>query len=255
MSAPSCAAPNGWPNVATRALTTAEIHARFVDGVVRHGPFAGLRYPRLQSVGSSLIPKLLGSYEAELHPWIEAICATDYSDVIDIGCAEGYYAVGLAIRMPGIHVHAYDIDATAQALCLDAARLNGVDSRTTVHGQCSAAAVTGLTARRRGLIVCDCEGAELDLFTEHTVTALAGWDLLIETHDFLDITGSTRLAGLFAGTHEVQTCLSVDDIQKAKHYDYPELAGLDLPTRRAMVGEGRPATMEWLLCKSRVQPL
>src|SRR6478672_6897407 len=66
--------------------------------VVQHGPFKGMKYPGVNSVGSALIPKLLGSYERELHPLIDSICAGQYDQVVDIGCAEGYYAVGLAMR-------------------------------------------------------------------------------------------------------------------------------------------------------------
>jgi len=239
------------PPLAGRALALTEIYDLFGDGVVRHGPFAGLRYPLLQSVGSSLFPKLLGSYEAELHPWIAEVCAGRYSEIVDIGCAEGYYAVGLARRLPEARVYAYDTDPRAQELCAAAARLNGVAPRVEVRATFAVDALSGISVRGRGLIVCDCEGAELDLFTPETVPLCAGWDLLVETHDFMDLTGSTRLQARFAATHDVRTCLSVDDIQKAKHYDYPELAPLDLATRRAIVGEGRPAIMEWLFFTAR----
>lgn len=232
-------------------LTLPEIYDVFGDGVVRHGPFAGLRYPLLQSVGSSLFPKLLGSYEAELHPWIAEICAGDYSEIVDVGCAEGYYAIGLARRLPDARVFAYDTEPRAQELCLAAAQLNGVADRVSVRGTFAASDLASLPVRRRGLIVCDCEGAELDLFTADTVPHCAGWDLLVETHDFMDLTGSTRLLARFAGSHDVRAVLSTDDIQKAKHYDYPELAPLDLATRRAIVGEGRPAIMEWLFFTAR----
>lgn len=232
-------------------LTLPEIYDVFGDGVVRHGPFAGLRYPLLQSVGSSLFPKLLGSYEAELHPWIAEICAGDYSEIVDVGCAEGYYAIGLARRLPDARVFAYDTEPRAQELCQAAAHLNHVADRVSVRGTFAAADLASLPVRRRGLIVCDCEGAELDLFTADTVRHCAGWDLLVETHDFMDITGSTRLLERFATSHDVRAVLSTDDIQKAKHYDYPELAPLDLATRRAIVGEGRPAIMEWLFFTAR----
>ena len=33
---------------------------------VRTGPFAGMQYPQAKSAGSSLLPKILGSYEKEL---------------------------------------------------------------------------------------------------------------------------------------------------------------------------------------------
>lgn len=232
-------------------LTLPQIYDIFGDGVVRHGPFAGLRYPLLQSVGSSLFPKLLGSYEAELHPWIAEICAAGYSEIVDVGCAEGYYAIGLARRLADARVFAYDTEPRAQELCRAAAQLNGVADRVEVRGTFAAADLAALPVRRRGLIVCDCEGAEINLFTPDTLRHCAGWDVLVETHDFMDLTGSTRLQALFSASHDVRAVLSTDDIQKAKHYDYPELTALDLATRRAIVGEGRPAIMEWLFCTVR----
>lgn len=232
-------------------LTPAEIYGLFADGVVRHGPFAGLRYPLLQSIGSSLFPKLLGSYEAELHPWMDEICHGSYTEIVDIGCAEGYYAVGLAQRLPHAQVYAYDIDERARQLCAAAARLNGVDGRVAGRAAFATDALADIAVRGRGLIVCDCEGAELGLFTADTIPGCARWDVLVETHDFMDLTGSTRLMELFRATHDVRTCLSVDDIQKAKHYDYPELAPFDLATRLAIVAERRPAIMEWLFFTAR----
>lgn len=235
-----------------RSLTDAEIHELFSDGVVRHGPFAGLRYAELTSVGSALYPKLLGSYESELHPWMAEICDAGYSEIIDVGCAEGYYAVGLALRVPQATIYAYDLWEGAQQLCADFARLNGVGDRVVVRSLFTADELTGIPIRQRGLIVCDCEGGENDIFTPETASRFAAWDLLIETHDFLDITISTRLPELFRETHELRSILSVDDIQKAKTYNYPELAGLDLATRRAILAEFRPGLMEWQFFSSKI---
>ena len=84
---------------------------------VRSGPFTGMKYPKAEAAGSAFIPKLLGSYERELHPMIERLIAKGYDDVIDVGCAEGYYATGMALRLPGARVHAYDTSETARDLC------------------------------------------------------------------------------------------------------------------------------------------
>src|SRR5271166_5203781 len=65
---------------------------------VQAGPFRGMRYID-QSHSSSLIPKWLGLYERELHDCIEEAIASPFQTVLDIGAAEGYYAVGLALRM------------------------------------------------------------------------------------------------------------------------------------------------------------
>src|SRR6516162_7464404 len=43
------------------------------DLTVRHGPFRGMKYTAEKSVGSVLVPKLLGSYERELHPLLERL--------------------------------------------------------------------------------------------------------------------------------------------------------------------------------------
>ena len=43
------------------------------DRTVIAGPFSGLKYAREAAVGSSLWPKLLGTYESELRPCFEVI--------------------------------------------------------------------------------------------------------------------------------------------------------------------------------------
>jgi 2-polyprenyl-3-methyl-5-hydroxy-6-metoxy-1,4-benzoquinol methylase len=97
------------------------------DGVfiVQDGPFAGMNFPLMPADGC-VMPKLLGSYEEELHPFFNRFAGTDYDLIIDIGCAEGYYAVGLARLFERARVLAYDIDANARQRCSELARLNGV---------------------------------------------------------------------------------------------------------------------------------
>ena len=85
---------------------------------VLNGPFKGMKYPEFLSLGSTLIPKLIGSYEAELHPIIDEIIACGYEEIWDVGCAEGYYAVGLALMSPTSKIRAYDIDIHSRKACL-----------------------------------------------------------------------------------------------------------------------------------------
>lgn len=237
-----------------RALSFAELHQLFADGIVKHGPFAGLKYPELNSIGSALYPKLLGCYEAEIQDWIETSCNTDYSEIVDVGCAEGFYAVGLARRILDARVFAYDTDPEARRMTTLMAAANGVADRVTARGTFAATDITSIPVRRKGLLVCDCEGHEKNLFTAETLPLFADWNILIETHDLFDITISTNLERLFATTHSLRTAISKDDIQKVKTYRYPELDGLDLPTRRAIVSEYRPSLMEWFFLTPLSQP-
>src|SRR5262245_60848059 len=95
------------------------------DLVVRRGPFAGMKYPSVARLGSACFPKLLGVYERELHPILNSIKDRRYTEILNIGCAEGYYAVGLAMWNPSAKVLAFDIDPRQTAFCADLAALNG----------------------------------------------------------------------------------------------------------------------------------
>jgi hypothetical protein len=81
---------------------------------VQSGPFAGMRFlPKTPD--SCLMPKLLGCYEADLHRHVVAALDRGYDTVINIGCAEGYYAVGFARLLPAIEVCAFDTEVAARA--------------------------------------------------------------------------------------------------------------------------------------------
>src|SRR5262245_41078888 len=76
-------------------------------GAVVAGPFSGLRYVSTAR-GSSIGPKLLGTYEMELRPAVDAIVARAYPVIINIGAGEGYYSVGLAKRMSKSRIISFD---------------------------------------------------------------------------------------------------------------------------------------------------
>ena len=99
--------------------TLARQVAALCQNRVQSGPFAGLVYPDT-TLNAHATPKLLGCYEAELHPALDQVLQTAYDSVVDIGSAEGYYAVGLALKLPEPErwrrVYAYDMDADAREL-------------------------------------------------------------------------------------------------------------------------------------------
>ncbi len=228
-----------------RRFAKAEAQRLFADMTVRNGPFKGMKYPDFKSEGSTLFPKFLGSYERELHPLFGKILDSDYSEVVDVGCAEGYYAVGMALRLPKARIFAYDISEKARSQCAKMARLNGVDDRVTIAAHCDPQTLTNLGLTRKALVISDCEGYEKTLFSPQVVTALAAHDVLIETHDVFDISISPELRKRFAATHRLQVISSVDDVQKALYYDYAELAPYDTEQRKKLLAERRRSIMEW----------
>lgn len=223
----------------------------FQDKVVLNGPFKGLKYPEFRSKSSSLYSKLIGSYEKELHAVFEEIISTPYEQILDVGCAEGYYAVGLALKMPQATIFAYDIDADARGLTAKMAALNNVSDRVKVESDCNVQTLKTFSFKGKSLIISDSEGYEKQLFTKECLSNLSKTDLLIETHDFMDITISTGLEELFAHSHDLKIIQSIGDVIKAKTYQYPELKGLDIKTRYRIFEEGRNFTDEWLYLKAK----
>jgi len=221
------------------------------DSTVRHGVFRGLKYPMEKSVGSVLIPKLLGSYEQELQPLLQRLIPQNYSEIVDIGCAEGFYAIGLGRLFPASKIFAYDTNPEGLRLCRLMAQANQVENRLVTGSFCDAMALQNLPLTRRALVVSDCEGYEKHLFTTKTVRKLNTHDVLIEVHDFVDITISAQLREAFQATHDLEIIQSVDDIKKAQTYEYPELAAFDLSQRKLLLAEHRPSIMEWFYFSPR----
>jgi hypothetical protein len=207
------------------------------------GPFAGMAYTTSATEGA-LVPRLLGTYESELHPHLAAFAAGGLDCVIDVGCAEGYYAVGLARLMPQVIVHARDIDEKARAACAELAARNGVGEQVVVDGEFRPEDFAAF-AGRRTLVMVDAEGAELDIL--EPVPALAGMNIIVETHDVYRPGALATLTERFSPTHDI---VRVD--QQAKVFDMPdwlrELPHLD---QLLAVWEWRAAPTPWLVMRPK----
>lgn len=219
---------------------------------VLHGPFAGMRYASAASAGSALLPKIVGSYERELQPALSTLLRSAYTDIVDIGCAEGYYAVGLATRLHEARVHAFDTDPAARKMCRAMADANGIGERLTVAGLCDPAALLALPLGEKALVISDCEGYEAQLFTPRVARHLGRHDLLVEVHDRADPTLGPRLREVFGPTHDALVIDSIDDTRKLRSYRYAEIEPFDLQTRRHLLSEGRGMVMEWLCLTPKV---
>jgi hypothetical protein len=225
---------------------TAEYLRRY-GTAVRHGPFAGMEYdPEGQSWSNDVVAKLTGTYELELHDALRAWIAAGPAHVVDVGCAEGYYAVGLARALPGAQVHAYDIDAAARAQTAALAQRNGVAARVQVAGECTPATLRTLPAERVALLA-DCEGYERTLLDPAAAPNLARWDIVVELHEFLDPGIADTIAERFAATHEIALVTETGRAATAP----PELAFLEPGVRAKLLDERRPARMRWAVLSAR----
>jgi hypothetical protein len=224
-------------------LALVAAHAERHGWGVLDGPFRGLQL--VPPADARWGPLLWGIHEAELHPTVEEIVASEPSSVVNIGGAEGYYAVGLARRLPAATVVAFESDVTRRGTLAATAERNGVAHQVDVQGLCT---VETLAAHLRpgAALVSDCEGAELWLLRPDRVPALRHCSMLIELHDFMFARISTLLARRFEATHDVTLIDAVDD--RALPSDRRGLAPEDA---RRLLAEHRPRGMQWAWLRPR----
>jgi len=213
--------------------------------IVQSGPFAGMKLTdRVSWSDGDLLPKLLGCYEAELHSVVMDVAATEPDLVINIGAAEGYYAIGLARLIPQAFVHAFDTAPASQDICRHVAGLNGVSSRVSVSGECTPDVLQAILPRgRTPLVVCDCEGYERELIDPARVPALRRSVLVVECHDFFDASITQTLVSRLSASH---TLAGIREGARDPNLS-PFLQKFDSLDRWLAVCEFRPCMMHWLI--------
>jgi hypothetical protein len=170
------------------------------------GPFQGMHYVN-DAHGSCLPPKLLGCYERELHPVFAAYREAPLDLVIDVGAAEGYYAVGVVSSGMAKRSIAYEARAEACEVLRELALRNGVEDRVAVKALCRPADLQAeliAAGTSRTLVIVDAEGAEEELLDPARVPALANASVLVELHDCFVPGVTERIRERFLATHTIE---------------------------------------------------
>lgn len=229
---------------------------RKAQGCVLSGPFAGMRYamPTGERVG---YPYLIGSHECELSPIVEQLCRTPLDTVVNVGAAEGYFAVGFARRNSTCKVLAFEMDPQVQQRTIEMARINAVHDRVRVLGLCDAPALAqSLADSGSTLVVMDIEGTEAVLLDPFVVPRLKEAHILVELHDFVYRGMGDLIRQRFAPTHDITEIWSRDRIPA----DFPPVLSawqtrlLQRSLLRIM-HEGRCGKMRWFYLRPHSAPL
>ncbi|CAB4137900.1 hypothetical protein UFOVP328_124 [uncultured Caudovirales phage] len=211
---------------------------------VQTGPFAGMFIvPHFMWGDGDVVGKLLGVYEDELHEFVEHAINNKPDSVINVGCAEGYYSVGFARRLPDTPVLAVDVEPASAVIVNENATNNSLSNVTAVTQLVDTAWLESTCSLLTNpLLIFDCEGAELALLDPVQVPALKHCSILVECHDCIIPNITQDLIQRFSSTHKIQ---SADQTTKDA-YQFEFLKGLSDCDKWALVHEGRPSTMTWL---------
>ena len=210
------------------------------------GPFSGMMYSP-GSLDRHVTDKLMGTYEMELHSFLEEAIKAGPERVIDVGSAEGYYAVGLARRLPDATVFAFDADSWARERTAQMGAVNGSTNLKTL-GLCTEQWLVDNVGDKT-LVIMDCEGCEAGLtaFVPLWRSHLLSW-WLIELHETQAPGVTHTLLQRFNQTHHTELVTS----RSRNREDLPDFlkSEMNLPVLKWM-DEHRDPGQQWLLCRPK----
>lgn len=220
------------------------------ERIVVGGPFQGMLYPFDDAIGSPWAPKILGTYECEIHDVIRQIPGWGCSAVLNIGAGEGYYAVGLA-RLANLPVVAYELDERAHEMIRQLAGANRVMPLITIKGICREsdliAESSGMGARP--LLVIDCEGAELDLVSDAVLQHYPNATLIVETHDGIRQGITPALLRRLKPSHD--TIVLAEKLRTESDLHHSRSATVEKTELRMVLDERRGGWTKWIVARPK----
>lgn len=220
--------------------------------VVLSGPLKGLAYYN-KSVWGLITSKWIGSYEEELHSVLSKIIRNNYRRIIDVGAAEGYYAVGLAKMCPLSAVLAFDIDPVARLRMRQLRDLNSI-SNLKIGSYCTDKLLADSIVPQLSVLICDIEGYEYRLLDIEKVSKLASTDVLVEIHGFEELSSDCvkqTIKARFANTHRIQEFQVTDRDPRNYLKAISNLENIHLSDLAKAMEEHRFKSQEWLWMEAR----
>lgn len=228
--------------------------ARQLSDTVRYGPFAGLRLMEGSWwSGADRGGMLLGFYESEVLSELASL-SSRYSTFVDIGAADGYYAVGMVRSGFCKFSICFETSPGGQQAIRELADANHVGDSVQVLGHADGDFVQslkslGFSQHEGALFLMDIEGGEYDLLTQDVLSVLANSCVIVELHS-QDDGSNTNNRSLVGRAKEFFECSIISQGSRNPN-TFPELASWDDDDRWLLCSESRPYLMSWLVLRPR----
>ena len=221
--------------------------------VVQAGPFDGMILNAERTWGKSdLSSMILGQYEIDVANHLVRHLRAFSRPFVDIGAADGYFAVGVARTHLASCVIAMERESASQKALARAAEINGVLDEVRILGEATQESLLRIIADvPSSVILIDIEGGEFELLSEAVMEALAGCTIILEVHPNLVPNGEVLLGDL---ERVASKYFSVDRFRRGPYSPniFEALDGLSDDLRLLAVSESRPENPLWLSLEPRL---
>lgn len=157
------------------------------EGTVSQGLFKGLHLNSDTWWGKSdLGAQCLGLYEKEILDLISS--EGPFDTFLDIGAADGYYAVGLLHAKMTKRAICYEISEEGQRAIRQNWLRNEKPGELEIHGEANEKSIVSVAKKltENTLVLIDIEGFEFQLLSQEVIAALGRCTVLIEVHNWID---------------------------------------------------------------------
>ncbi len=226
--------------------------AKITGNKIAEGPFKDMIWEDcLQETHYG--PYILGTYEKELTPILEKLCAEPFRTVVDVGAGHGYFACGLALRLPNAKIIAFEMEDKRRSYCARICAVNRVEHRVKIFGLCNREnLIENLKVEGLALVMMDVEGAERELLDPAVISRLRQCHILVELHEFVYPDIADLITNRFQASHIITEIQS----RPRNYNDFPNAIATSvsfLPKKylTGMLDEHRPGMMRWFYLKPK----
>ncbi len=220
---------------------------RRLNGTIASGLFKGMQFTT-SYISSMPMPKILGTYEKEIQEVLQKWRYEKFNRFIDVGGAEGFYAVGIAKQFNVKEVIVYEMLEEGQVMIRMLGEQNRILPCVKIYSKCEEHDLYEICDERaKDLVLIDVEGAEIDLLSSRVVEKLRNSTVLVEAHDF-KVTDCTNLVNQKLSSTHVTKIISSNLRKKT---DFPLYYPFPKAIKLAMMDEQRPEIMNWIIASPK----
>ena len=214
--------------------------------VVANGPFTGMLMNSQTWGGFDINAKILGTYESHVIDELIAISQANPGPFIDIGAADGFFAIGAVISGIAKETYAFEADASSRrSIAINAADNNLVEQIQIREIANTQTISDVLKKEQKAKILIDIEGGEYELLDYDFLDKISNCDVIVELHPSLVKHGFKKQEELIL---RLQKHFYVEFFQKTilPTVSFPELVNLSDDKRLLALSENRAFEMWWI---------
>ena len=225
---------------------------KLFNSTIMYGPFKGLRLLNHSWWGTAdRASMLLGLYEQELLTSLSDI-PQKYKTFIDLGAADGYYAVGVLRSNMFEKSYAFEISKSGQEVIKKNAENNNISEKIFIRGEADKKFYEEVPCCdiENSVLFIDIEGGEFDLLDKNIFSIFHNSIIFIELHDWFFVDGDQKLSKL---RDDAKDFFRISELTQGSRdpSKFPELRELSDNDRWLICSEGRGQLMRWI----RLDPL